>query len=42
MEGPVRGLVQSVHDSPTKAVVAVAGAGNEAISWLLDVAGADY
>ena len=40
MEGTVRELVQSVHDSPTKAVIAVAGAGNEAISWLLDVAGA--
>ena len=40
MEAVVRELVQSVHDSPTKAVIAVAGAGNEAVSWLLDVAGA--
>ena len=40
MEAIFRELVQSVHDSPAKAVVAVAGAGNEAISWLLGVAGA--
>ena len=40
MEDIVRELVQGVHDSSTKAVVAVAGAGTEAISWLLDVAGA--
>ena len=33
-------LVQGIHDSDTLAVVAVAGAGTEAISWLLGVAGA--
>ena len=33
-------LVQRIHDSDTLAVVAVAGAGTEAISWLLGVAGA--
>ena len=40
MEGTVPELVQSVHDSQTKAVIAVAGAGNDAILLLLDVAGA--
>lgn len=33
-------LVQRIHDSDILAVVAVAGAGTEAISWLLGVAGA--
>ena len=33
-------LVQRIHDSDTLAVVAVAGAGTEAISWLVGVAGA--
>jgi nicotinamide mononucleotide (NMN) deamidase PncC len=33
-------LVQRIHDSQTLAVVAVAGAGTAAISWLLGVAGA--
>lgn len=33
-------LVQRIHDSDTQAVVAVAGAGTVAISWLLGVAGA--
>ena len=40
MEANVRELVQKIHDSPARAVVAVAGAGNEAVSWLLEVAGA--
>ncbi len=33
-------LIQSIHDSDTMAVFAVAGAGTAAISWLLGVAGA--
>ena len=33
-------LVQRIHDSDMMAVVAVAGAGTSAISWLLGVAGA--
>ena len=33
-------LIQSIHDSDTTAVFAVAGAGTAAISWLLGVAGA--
>ena len=33
-------LIRRIHDSPTMAVVSVAGAGTAAISWLLSVAGA--
>ncbi len=33
-------LIRRIHDSPTMAVVSVAGAGTAAISWLLGVAGA--
>ena len=33
-------LIQKIHDSPQQAVLAVAGAGNQAIAWLLGVAGA--
>lgn len=33
-------LIQRIHDSPTMAVLSVAGAGTAAISWLLGVAGA--
>lgn len=33
-------VIQRIHDSETKAVVSVAGAGTAAISWLLGVAGA--
>ncbi len=36
----VKHVVQAVHDSPTMAVVAVAGAGGEALAWLLAVPGA--
>ncbi|MCE2404653.1 MAG: hypothetical protein J4F43_05785 [Dehalococcoidia bacterium] len=36
----VRTLVQSVHDSPGLAVVALAGAGTQALSWVLGVSGA--
>ena len=35
-----RDLVQKIHDSPPQAVLAVAGAGSEAVAWLLGVAGA--
>ncbi len=34
------GLIQRIHDSDTMAVIAIAGAGTAAISWLLGVAGA--
>ena len=33
-------LIQNIHDSDARAVIAVAGAGTAAISWLLGVAGA--
>ena len=35
-----RDLVRKIHDSPPQAVLAVAGAGSEAVAWLLGVAGA--
>ena len=35
-----RELVQKIHDSQPQAVLAVAGAGSEAVAWLLGVAGA--
>ena len=40
MNDDIRAIVQKVHDGPTQAVVAVAGAGTQAIAWLLGVAGA--
>ena len=40
MQGDVRKLVRELHASPQKAVVAVAGAGARALSWLLGVPGA--
>lgn len=36
----VKQLIQQIHDSPPQAVVAVAGAGTQAVAWLLAVAGA--
>jgi len=33
-------LVQKIHDSPPQAVLAVSGAGSQAVAWLLGVAGA--
>lgn len=33
-------IVGKIHDSPRQAVVAVAGAGSQAVAWLFDVAGA--
>ena len=40
MDDDIRALIQSVHDAPPQAVVAVAGAGSEALAWLLSVPGA--
>ena len=40
MDSDVLGLVEKLHGSPTLAVIAVAGAGGPAVSWLLGVAGA--
>ena len=36
----VREIIQRIHDSEPQAVLVVAGAGNQSISWLLGVAGA--
>ena len=36
----IRNVIQKIHDTPHKTVVAVAGAGSEAIAWLLGVSGA--
>ena len=36
----LRRIIQQIHDSQSLAVLAVAGAGNQSISWLLGVAGA--
>jgi hypothetical protein len=36
----IQDLVQKIHDTPHKTVVAVAGAGSEAVAWLLGVSGA--
>ncbi len=40
METEVRQLIQEVHDSPGRVMVATAGAGTQALAWLLGVAGA--
>ena len=36
----VRKVIEEIHASPPQAVVAVAGAGSQAVAWLLGVAGA--
>ena len=36
----VRKVVEEIHATPPQAVVAVAGAGSQALAWLLGVAGA--
>ena len=33
-------LVQKIHDSPQQGVLAVSGAGTNAIAWIMGVAGA--
>ena len=35
-----QGLIQRIHDSPQQTVLAVAGAGSQAVAWLLGVGGA--
>ena len=40
MEEDIRQLVQAIHDNPTRAVIVTAGAGAQALSNLLGVAGA--
>ncbi|MDP6550456.1 MAG: hypothetical protein QF659_10330, partial [Dehalococcoidia bacterium] len=36
----VEDLIRQIHDSPQQAVLAVSGAGSQAVAWLLGVAGA--
>ena len=40
MNDEIRAIVQKIHDDSAQAVIAVAGAGTQAIAWLLGVAGA--
>ncbi len=40
MDEPIRRTIEAVHASPCRCVLAVAGAGGEAIAWLLGVPGA--
>ena len=40
MEDEIHGLIQKVHSTPHKAVMAVSGAGTQAVAWLLGVGGA--
>lgn len=40
MELPIENIVQDIHQSQLKMCMAVAGAGNQAVNWLLNVPGA--
>jgi hypothetical protein len=40
MDEDVRALVEAIHAVPSRAVVAVSGAGTQALAWLLGVGGA--
>ncbi len=40
MEDDIRTLIEGIHATPEQAVVALAGAGSEALAWLLSVPGA--
>lgn len=40
MDEATRALVEAIHGTPTRAVLAVSGAGSEALAWLLGVGGA--
>ena len=40
MDNAIADIIASIHDTPQQAVVAVAGAGNYALAWLLGVGGA--
>lgn len=40
MPEDVRALVEAIHDAPSRAVLAVSGAGSQALAWLLGVGGA--
>ena len=40
MDDDIRSLIQNIHNAPEQAVVALAGAGSEALAWILSVPGA--
>ena len=40
MDDDIRSLIEAIHATPEQAVVALAGAGSEALAWLLSVPGA--
>ena len=40
MDADIRSLIEAIHATPEQAVVALAGAGSEALAWLLSVPGA--
>src|SRR5690554_2069691 len=40
MEQNIHHLIQSIHDAPGRTVLVSAGAGSQALAWLLGVAGA--
>ena len=40
MQAKIRQLIQEIHDNPGKVMIVTAGAGTQAVAWLLGVAGA--
>ena len=40
MDQEIRALIQTIHDQPQQTVIVAAGAGTQALAWLLGVAGA--
>lgn len=40
MDATARNLIQTIHDTPGRTVMVIAGAGTHALAWLLGVAGA--
>jgi nicotinic acid mononucleotide adenylyltransferase len=40
MKDEIRSMVQHIHDRPGRAVIVAAGAGTQAVTWILGVAGA--
>src|SRR5688572_21266573 len=40
MDDAIHSLVEAIHASPVRAVLAVSGAGSQALAWLLGVGGA--
>jgi hypothetical protein len=40
LDSDIRALIESIHNTPEQTVVALAGAGSEALAWILSVPGA--